>query len=295
MGKYRPLLFTLLVLCILVFTGVLLAQIDMAVLNPKGWVGIKERDLLVIATLLMLIVVIPVFILTFFIVWRYNVKRGKGKYTPDWGHSALAEVIWWGIPFIIIIVLSVLNWKACIDLDPFKPLNHPKKAMTIQVVALEWKWLFIYPEEKIATINFIQFPVDTPIHFEISGDAPMNSFWIPELGGQIFAMAGMKTELHLIASELGDYRGVSANLSGRGFSEMIFIARASSEEDYQKWVESVQAMPKEVLNKKTYEKLAKPTENNPVTFYSLADSELFNWVVMKYMMPPKEGETHDIR
>jgi len=295
MKKYRFLLFTLLALCILVFTGVLLGTMDMAVLNPKGWVGIKERDLLNIATLLMLIVVIPVFVLTFFILWKYNAKNGKGEHTPDWNHSTLAEIIWWGVPFIIIIILSVLNWIGCLQLDPFRPLEHSKKAMTIQVVALNWKWLFIYPEQKIATVNFIQFPVDTPIRFEITGDAPMNSFWIPELGGQIVAMAGMKTELHLIANENGDYRGVSANLSGRGFSGMTFIARASSEEDFNQWIESVEGMSKEVLNKESYKELAKQTENNPVAFYSVKDPDLFNWIVIKDMTPAKKGEIHDVR
>jgi cytochrome o ubiquinol oxidase subunit 2 len=295
MKKYRPFLFALLFLAILVFSCVLFTQIDMAVLNPKGWVGLEERNLLVVATLLMLIVVIPVFILTFFIVWRYNAKNGGGKHTPDWSHSTLAEIVWWGVPFIIVVILSVLNWKGCIDLDPFRPLDHPKKKMTIQVVALDWKWLFIYPEEKIAMVNFIQFPVDTPIQFEISGDAPMNSFWIPELGGQIFAMAGMRTELQLIANATGEYRGVSANLSGRGFSGMQFIAKASSQEDFDQWVQFVQGMKKESLNKETYKELAKQTENNPVIFYSLDDPDLFNWIVIKDMTPSKRGEINEVR
>jgi cytochrome o ubiquinol oxidase subunit 2 len=143
-------------------------------------------------------------------------------------------------------------------------------------------------------VNFIQFPVDTPVHFEITGDAPMNSFWIPELGGQIFAMAGMKTELYLIADQIGEYRGVSANLSGRGFSGMTFMAKATTEEEFRKWLQSVKRMHKEVLNQETYKQLARPSENNPVSFYAVADPQIFDWIVMKDMMPPKRKEDHDI-
>ena len=146
--------------------------------------------------------------------------------------------------------------------------------MTIQVVALQWKWLFIYPEEKIASVNFVQFPKETPIHFEITADAPMNSFWIPHLGGQIYAMPKMKTELHLIANEAGDFRGSSANLSGEGFAGMHFIARASSEEDYHQWVESAKQSSK-LLNFEEYNQLAAPSQNNPVEIYQLKDANSF--------------------
>ncbi len=284
---YRVLLYVLLVIAALVLGGVYLAQLDMAVLNPKGLIGVKEKDLFWIATWLMLIVVIPVFILTFVIVWMYRADNPKAKYTPDWNHSTLAEIIWWGIPCIIIAILSVLNWSACYDLDPFKPIASDKKPITIQVVALDWKWLFIYPDLNIATVNFIQIPVDTPIHFIITADAPMNSFWIPELGGQIFAMPAMRTELYLIANELGEFRGVSANLSGKGFSGMVFMTKATSQEDYEKWISKVQSSD-QLLNLDSYNLLARPSENNPAAFYRLTYPALFDWIVMKDMMPKTE-------
>jgi len=266
----------------------------MIVLTPKGWVGIEERNLLVIATLLMLIVVIPVFVLTIFIVWRYREGNEKATYRPNWAHSNLAEAIWWGVPSIIILILGTLNWVSSYKLDPYRPLKSDKKPLTIQVVALQWKWLFIYPEQDIATINFIQFPENTPIHFEISGDAPMNSFWIPELGGQIFAMAGMKTQLHLIADQQGDYMGVSANISGIGFSQMNFTARASSDKKFRRWVKQVKRS-KNVLNTRTYVPIAKPSINNPIAYYVLKDPNLFDWIVMKDITPPKQGVTLDTK
>lgn len=285
---YRATIFAFLLVCIATLVIAYLFQVDSVVLSPKGLIGEKQKYLLWIATLLMLIVVVPVFIMTFIIIWKYRSDNQKAKYSPEWNHSTWAEIIWWGIPFIIIVILGALNWIASFDLDPYKPIASDKKPITIQVVALDWKWLFIYPEEKIATVNFIQFPVDTPVHFVITADAPMNSFWIPELGGQIFAMAAMRTELYLIANKMGDYRGVSANISGLGFAGMTFTARASSEEDFNQWVSQVKKS-NDVLNIDSYKKLALPSENNPVAYYQLGYFDLFNWILMKDMMPSKTG------
>lgn len=257
-----------------------------ALLNPKGLIAQKELTLINIAFILMLIVVIPVFILTILISWKYRASNKKAKYTPDWEYSFVAEAIWWGFPFIIIAILSIITWLSTIELDPYRPIEHPEKAMTIQVVALDWKWLFIYPEQQIATVNFLQFPKEIPIHFEITADAPMNSFWIPQLGGQIYAMPAMKTQLYLIAHEIGDYRGSSANLSGRGFAGMNFTARASSQEDFDQWVASAKQAPS--LDLQRYQELAKPSEYDPIAIYSLAEKNLFDWIVMKPMMPMSE-------
>lgn len=256
-----------------------LHRINIAVLNPQGMIALKERNLLITATLLMLIIVIPVFILTFFIAWKYRASNTKATYSPELDHNALIESIWWALPCLIILVLAIMAWKSSHELDPFRPLANEKKPITIQVVALQWKWLFIYPEEKIATVNFFQFPEHTPINFELTADAPMNSFWIPELGGQVFAMPKMRTKLHLIANALGSFRGSSANLSGTGFSGMHFIAKASSEADFHAWIESVK-QSSDVLE---YDKLASPSVDNPAAFYLLKDEDLFNQIVMKYM------------
>ncbi|OGN63155.1 MAG: ubiquinol oxidase subunit II [Chlamydiae bacterium RIFCSPHIGHO2_12_FULL_49_11] len=286
---WKRLCITLIWVVVIVLAGVWVAGVDMSVIYPKGRIAIEQRDLFVLATLLMLIVVIPVFLLTLIISWRYRANNPKAKYTPDHDHNIWAEVIWWGIPFIIIVILGSVNWVASYKLDPYKPLAHKTPPLKIQVVALDWKWLFIYPEEKIATVNFLQFPADTPLDFEITADAPMNSFWIPELGGQIFAMPGMRTELHLIADTEGEFRGVSANLSGRGFSEMTFVARASSRGEYKKWVRRCQ-LSRKVLDTAAYEALRKPSENNLVQLFSLRDFHIFNHVIMHYMHPK---ETHD--
>lgn len=255
-----------------------------AVLNPKGLIAFKERNLLVIATLLMLIVVIPVFILASIFAWKYRASNTKAKYSPNWDYNLVAESIWWGIPCAIILVLSIMTWKSSRELDPFKPLESTVKPIHIQVVALQWKWLFIYPEQNIATVNFVQFPENTPLNFEITADAPMNSFWIPELGSQIYAMAGMRSKLHLIAHDTGSFRGASANLSGQGFAGMEFIAKASSEADFNQWVESVKKSTQS-LSLNEYQELVKPSEYNPAAFYILKEENLYDQIVMKYMMP----------
>jgi cytochrome o ubiquinol oxidase subunit 2 len=281
---------TKLLILLLIFGSVLVAALaflfttDISVLNPQGFIGNKERDLLLIATVLMAIIVIPVFLLTFGIAWKYRAENHRAEYEPKRDHNIWAECVWWGVPFLIIAVLAAYTWKGCHELDPFRPLSGDKKPIQIQAVALQWKWLFIYPEQQIATVNLVQFPVDTPVNFEITADAPMNSFWIPKLGGQIYAMPGMRSKLHLIADAIGDFRGSSANISGAGFSGMSFTAKSSSSEDFERWVDSVSASGTS-LTIDEYNALATPSEYNPVAFYRLAKEDLFDWIMMKYMAP----------
>lgn len=256
------------------------------VLFPAGLIAFKERNLLLIIQVLMLLIIIPVYILTFVFSWKYSATNPKGKYDPDLVDNVVAEYIWWGVPLIMTIIVSVLTWVKTHELDPFKPIVSDKKEMTIQVVALQWKWLFIYPEENIASVNFLQIPKEIPIHFEITADAPMNSFWIPDLGGQIYAMPSMKTQLYLMANEAGDFRGSSANLSGEGFAGMHFVTRASSDEDYQKWIETAKKSSK-ILNWEEYKQLAAPSSNHVEEIYQLKDNDLFNQIINKYMHPMK--------
>ncbi len=257
---------------------------NIAILFAKGKIALQQRDLLFIIQAIMLLVVIPVYVLTFLFSWIYRAHNSKARYTPDWDDNRLLEYIWWGIPCIIIIIIGAITWVSTYHLDPYKPIVTDKKPIRIQVVALQWKWLFIYPEENIATVNFLQFPEKTPINFEITSDAPMNSFWIPQLGGQIYAMPGMQTKLHLIADEAGEFMGASANLSGEGFADMHFIAKASSEEEYQQWLQSVKQSSK-TLNVREYKQLAFPSRNNPVTVYLLQGDTLFDQIIMKFMHP----------
>jgi cytochrome o ubiquinol oxidase subunit 2 len=263
---------------------------DIAVLNPTGEIAKKQLDLIIFTSALSLLIVIPVFAMTIYIVWKYRVSNTKKTtYNPDWDRSKSAEAVWWLIPLLLISVLAVVTWKSSHELDPYRTLSSTKKPITVQVIALQWKWLFIYPEQDIATVNFLQIPKDTPITFDITADAPMNSFWIPKLGGQVYAMSGMQTELHLLADKAGDYAGSSANISGDGFAGMKFTARASSQQEFDTWVQSTKASSN-VLDQAAYDNLAKPSKDNPPVYYSSSDKGLYSGVMMKYMMP--EGGHH---
>lgn len=284
--KLKVTISILVVVAIIVAILLYFFTLDIDVLNPKGWVGVKERNLMIVAIALMLVIVIPVFILTAYIYTKFTAKNTKAKYSPEWDMHHVLEMVWWGFPFVIVFILSIITWKACHELDPFKPLAHEKKEMRIQVVALDWKWLFIYPEQKIATVNYVQFPESTPIYFEITADAPMNSFWIPSLGGQIYAMAGMRSKIYLIANEPGSFQGMSANLSGAGFSGMRFVAHASTDAEFERWVEDVQQSNK-VLNQEEYDLLMLQSAYNPVVLYTLGQENLFDSIINKYMVPKK--------
>lgn len=260
----------------------LTAGSTVAILQPKGIIAEQQRNLLLFATLLSLVVIVPVYALTIMIALRYRKGNRKATYTPDWDHSRKLEAVWWGVPIAIILILSVVTWRSSHELDPFKPLSSGNKPVTIQVVALEWKWLFIYPEQNIATVNYIQFPEDTPVNFVITADAPMNSFWIPELGGQVYAMNGMKTKLHLQANQPGTFKGSSANLSGEGFAAMKFTAEATSQADFYDWVQDSKKAPG-TLDKRQYTGLSKPSKDVTAKFYGSTDSGLYDSIVMKYM------------
>ncbi|MCE5294595.1 MAG: ubiquinol oxidase subunit II [Chlamydiales bacterium] len=282
--KYKIAFVVMMYLAVLFATYLFLDTNSIAVLDPKGLIAVKEKRLLVIATYLMLIVVIPVFVLTFVVAWKYRADNKKAEYRPDWDYNFFVEALWWGVPCIIIAVLSVITWTSTHELDPFRPLDSKVKPLRVQVIALQWKWLFIYPEHNIASLNYLQIPTDTPINFELTGNSPMNSFWIPQLGGMIYAMPGMTTKLHLMANEEGEYNGVSSNLSGTGFAGMKFITKATSEKAFQAWVDTVKKSPIP-LNNDTFTALIHPSANDPVVLYTLQEPNLFDQTVMKYMMP----------
>ncbi len=274
----------LLLLIFITIAGIYLSRQNILVLNPAGPIAEKERNLMFFALGLSLIVIIPVFAMGIMIAWKYRETNTTASYRPEWDHNRLYETVWWGIPTILILILSIVAWNSSHTLDPFRPIASTQKPLSIQVVALDWKWLFIYPEQHIATVNFVQFPVSVPVNFTITSDAPMNSLWIPQLAGQIYAMPGMSTQLHLMASKSGDYYGSSANISGEGFAGMHFIAQASSPTQFNQWVQSVSQSPKE-LTASSYNSLAQPSQNNPVTYYALGSQNLYNSVVLKYMTP----------
>lgn len=289
-NKLPTILLSLIALGVVSFLVWFLFNGNIAMLDTKGLIASQQRDLLLFTTGLMLLVALPVFVLTFFIAWKYREGNKKAKYTPNWDSHKLIEVLWWGIPGAIILVLAIVTWVSSHTLDPYRAIESDKKPLTIQVVALQWKWLFIYPEQKIASVNLVQFPEDTPINFEITSDAPMNSFWIPQLGGQVYAMSGMKTQLHLMADEPGSYNGSSGNISGEGFAGMDFVAKASTDAEFKQWIKDVRAS-KDILNKETYYTLSQPSKDNPSTLYAVVDHKLYDTIIMKYMMPSTSGET----
>ncbi len=284
----RFIIFLLLFADIILLGYVLIGNSNIQVLNPQGLIAEKQRDVIVATVLTMSAVAIPVVILIFFFAWKYREGNLNAKYSPDWTQNKKTEFLWWIIPGFIVFILAIITWKSTHELDPYKPIESNNKPITIQVIALRWKWLFIYPQQNIATVNFIQFPVDTPVNFELTAEAPMSSFWIPQLGGQIYAMTGMGTKLHLIANKTGEFAGTSAEINGEGFSEMIFTAMASSQVDFENWVQKTKEFSK-TLDLAEYNNLVKPSKNNPVAFYASPEKDLYNKIIMKYMAPQTKG------
>jgi cytochrome o ubiquinol oxidase subunit 2 len=261
---------------------------EFAVLSAQGVIARQEWGVLLNAILLMLIAVIPTFFLLFFFAWKY--REGKtAKYSPEMQSSFGAGFLLWATPAVIIFFIGVLNWKSTHALDPYKPIASDRKPIIIQVVALQWKWLFIYPEQNIATVNFIEFPENTPVSFELTADAPMNSFWIPQLGGQMYAMPGMSTQLHLLANHTGEFNGSTAEISGAGFAGMRFVAKAASQADFDQWIKTLKQSPN-ILTLNSYGELAKPGMSNSPVYYSSVEQNLYNGVIAKFMAPaPPSG------
>ncbi len=278
---FKIVIITLLIVAVGALTAIFVTKHNIPILEPKGMIGMKERELIITCSSLMLIVVIPVMILAIVFGWKYREGR-EGKHTPDWEHNSIAECCWWGVPVVIIIILAVITWKTSHDLNPFKPIVNGTKPIEIQAVALNWKWLFIYPEQGIATVNYVQFPEKTPINFVITAEAPMNSFWIPQLGGQIYAMPAMRTKLHLVANEPGEFEGRNTNISGKGFAGMIFKAVSSTEQDFQDWVGQVKSSGRS-LTWDAYKQLVEPSQYVPMEVYGRVQPHLFDQILMQYM------------
>jgi cytochrome o ubiquinol oxidase subunit 2 len=257
------------------------------VVHPQGIMAAKELKLIQTNISLMLIVIIPTLILLFLIAWKYRDKGDnkdtQAQYEPEETGGAFKQLLLWIIPAIIVAIMAPITWHAAHELDPYKPLNSSVKPLTIQVIALDWKWLFIYPEQNIATLNFVQFPTETPIRFEHAADrSPMNSFWIPQLSGQIYSMTGMVTPLHIMADRPGEYAGKAAEINGDGYADMTFVAKATSSSDFDKWVASVKQSPLQ-LTEAAYNELSVRSIQTSILHYSTVEKNLFNNVVMKYM------------
>jgi cytochrome o ubiquinol oxidase subunit II len=261
--------------------SLMLTGCESVILNPKGSIGLQEQSLIATSTWAMLLVVVPVIVLTLCFAWRYRASNRNATYSPHWSHSTAIAIVVRVVPTVIIVYLAVLTWKTTHSLDPYRPLNSPVKPIDVDVVALDWKWLFIYPDIGIASVNQLAVPIGTPINFHITSDSVMNSFFIPQLGGQIYAMAGMQTRLHLIADQPGNYAGMSANFSGKGFSDMKFRTLAMNPAEFNAWTRKVKASPQQ-LNMDEYYEVARPSEKNPVQYFSSVDPKLFHNIIAKY-------------
>jgi cytochrome o ubiquinol oxidase subunit 2 len=267
----------------------LLSGCGMALFTPQGAIGDQEKNLILIALGLMLLVVIPVIGLTLYFAWRYRASNAQATYKPEWAHSTRIEIVVWSIPCVIVAILAVLIWRTTHTLDPYRPLDAKVAPVRVEVVALNWKWLFIYPDYGVASVNQLAIPVDTPIDFKLTADSLMNSFFIPQLGSQVYAMAGMQTQLHLIADHPGRYRGLSSAFSGPGFSDMHFQVVATDRQAFDAWIKQARHSPL-VLDQTTYQALAAPSSKNPVTLYTGATPELFGQIVNRYMHAPKGSD-----
>lgn len=272
---------------LLLLPAILLAGCNTVTMNPAGDVAAQQGHLIVISTLLMLLVIVPVIALTILFAWRYRKNNTSAAYTPDWDHSTQLELVIWGAPLLIIIALGLLTWINTHTLDPYRPLqrldaNRPipadVKPLTVEVVALDWKWLFIYPDQGIATVNELVAPVDVPLRFKITASSVMNSFFIPALAGQIYAMPGMETPLNAVINRPGEFEGFSANYSGAGFSDMRFKFHGVTAAEFERWVKTAKAGGG-ILDRADYLQLEKPSQREPVRRYGTVASDLYDAIL----------------
>lgn len=280
---------------LLLSLAVFLSGCKSIVLSPAGDIAKQQANLVVVSTVLMLLIIIPVMALTAWFAWRYRASNTEATYDPDWHHSTSVELGIWAAPLLIVIALGAVTWISTHTLDPFrhvsrisatKPLAKDIKPLKVQVVAMDWKWLFIYPDYGFATVNELAAPVDTPIDFEITASTVMNAFYVPELAGMIYAMPAMNTELHAVINAEGNYEGFSANYSGAGFSGMKFRFHGLSQQGFEDWIKQNKAAGGK-LDRPTYLTLEKPSEREPVRRYAEIEPNLYGLILNLCVNPNK--------
>lgn len=275
----------------------LISDKNIALFNPQGLMAHEQLRLIVFSILLILAAAVPTLFLLYFTAWRYRESNTKAvRDSTPLQHKSIAWLMWL-FPVAFLFILGAVMWPATHRLEPHKTIAADAKPITIQVVAMRWKWVFLYPEQKIATVNFVQIPEDTPVTFELTADeTPMSSFWIPNLGGQLYSMTSHVNRLNLIGETPGDYPGSSAEINGAGFSGMKFTARVSTAEDFDRWVQEVK-QSQDVLDAASYDALLKPSENNPVALYAGYQSDLYDRIAQKYSgshkAHPARHEAHE--
>jgi cytochrome o ubiquinol oxidase subunit 2 len=289
--------YALLVFMGLIDLGLLLKRFvhgyNMALFNPKGYIAKEQHSVMLFTAIVLLSVAIPTILVLYFVAYKYRESNTKATYEPNKKHGKKLNITLWGIPFSVLLLLASVMLPVTHKLEPQKVItaNTNNKPMTIQVVSMRWKWLFIYPEQHIATVNFVQMPINTPIEFEMTADdSPMSSFWIPNLAGQLYTMTGMVNHLNMMADTPGDYPGSSAEINGAGFAGMKFTARASSTEDFEQWVQQVRQSPL-ALDTAKYDKLVKPSEYETVALFNSYDATIYDKVLSKYTGPG--GHSHE--
>jgi cytochrome o ubiquinol oxidase subunit 2 len=271
----------------------LLGGCDMVAMNPMGDMALQQRNLVIFATVLMLLIVVPVIALVCIFAWRYRASNKEARYEPDWDHSTQLELVIWAAPLLIVICLGAVTWTGTHLLDPYRPIERLSKEkpvapgvkpLEVQVVALDWKWLFIYPEYGFATVNELAAPVDRPIRFRLTSSSVMNAFYVPTLVGMIYAMPSMETKLHAVINKPGNYAGFSSNYSGAGFSGMRFRFYGMNDAAFAAWVARNKSATGS-LSRALYQKLESPTENVPVMRFGTVAPGLFDAVVNQCVRP----------
>jgi cytochrome o ubiquinol oxidase subunit II len=271
--------------------AILMSSCDEGVLDPHGPIGKAERIILYDSTAIMLAVVIPVIVLTLVFAWWFRAGNGRAKYRPDWEYSGRIEMIIWSIPALIILFLGGIAWTGSHDLDPAVPLAESTAPLDIEVISLDWRWLFIYPNEGIASLNRLVVPVGVPLRFRLTSTTVMNSFFVPQLGSQIYAMPNMVTRLNLKADETGTFEGLSAQFSGDGFSDMRFDLVSTEAGAFKDWVNATKTQGG-VLDANVFEELTRPAKAEGAKTYSQVSEGLFDRISSGSMaaVSPQRGQ-----
>ncbi|CAM5185078.1 Cytochrome bo(3) ubiquinol oxidase subunit 2 [Castellaniella defragrans] len=265
-------------------------------LDPSGYVARQQSDIMILTTTIIALIIVPVLIAIAIVAWRYRASNTNARYDAKWDHSPQLELIVWAVPMLIIIAVGAVSWAGTHQLDPYRPLTHVSadkpippgtQPLQVEVVSLRWKWLFFYPQYGIATVNELAAPVDVPIQFLMTSDTMMDSFFIPALAGQIYAMPGMQTVLHGVINQPGNYDGFSANYSGAGFTDMRFRFYGMSAQDFARWIAKARTSDK-TLDRSAYDQLRKPTRAEPVHVYSHFSPDLYQRILNRCVDP---GET----
>ena len=274
----------------------LLGGCNLVLLDPSGDVARQQSDIMITTTIIIALIIVPVLVAIAIIAWRYRASNKQAQYDAEWDHSPQLELVVWAVPLLIIIAVGAVSWIGTHQTDPYRPLDRiasgrPVAAETrpleVDVVSLRWKWLFMYPQYGIATVNELAAPVDRPIRFKLTSDTMMDSFFVPALAGQVYTMPGMQTILHGVINKPGEYRGFSANYSGAGFTDMRFEFLGMSTQDFDAWIAKVRAAGGD-LDRAAYDRLRQPSRAEPVRYYAQFDPDLYERILNLCVDPGEE-------